>query len=387
MDRVGLRVGHDDVAYNGVTRMTDQQLLPDKDIFLGRYRLTAEEFEKTGLGWTVLQKIAARHIASLGELQATADYVSQRLRGVPAVHSLKVRVKHPEHLIEKIIRKKLVDAELDIAADNYPEVITDLIGIRALHLFKDQWEPIHDFVTSTWDLHETPIAYVREGDGAQIQARFKDRNCEVKEHPIGYRSVHYLLESQPTRVLHLTELQVRTLFEEGWSEIDHQIRYPRLSEDPHLLEFLTIFNRLAGSADEMGTFIKALHRFMREQNAQLADARDQLNKKETELQTAISKLGITEAEKRKLNDQVTALRKSLELSAVPSFSGLGSISGLGSVGLAPLAANYDPSYLASLTGATLLDRTCVVCGKRYKGELITGVFQEQRCPECRHRSV
>jgi len=36
--------------------------------------------------------------------------------------------------------------------------------------------------------------------------------------------VHYLLVMQPTKQRYLCELQVRTIFEEGWSEVDHRIR-------------------------------------------------------------------------------------------------------------------------------------------------------------------
>ena len=129
----------------------------DQKTFLAQYRFTAQDFERSALRWKDLVWIYTAHVEDIPELQATADYVSQRLRQLPAVHSLKIRVKDPEHLLAKIIRKKLEDPSREITTDNYPEQITDLIGIRAMHLFKEQWAPIHDFVTSTWDLKEKPI--------------------------------------------------------------------------------------------------------------------------------------------------------------------------------------------------------------------------------------
>ena len=60
--------------------------------------------------------------------------------------------------------------------------------------------------------------------------------------------------------MHIAEIQVRTIFEEGWSEIDHKIRYPYDADNPVLGQFLVVFNRLAGSADEMGSFVKLLKR-------------------------------------------------------------------------------------------------------------------------------
>ena len=54
------------------------------------------------------------------------------------------------------------------------------------------------------------------------------------------------------------EIQIRTLFEEGWGEIDHHIIYPRKKDDPMLKEFSELLNRLAGMGDEMGSFYRRL---------------------------------------------------------------------------------------------------------------------------------
>src|SRR5579872_10304 len=223
----------------------------EKESLFRAYNFTEEDFAKTGLEWPLLQRVCDRHLAMEAELRTTADYISQRLQSVPAVHSLKIRIKHPEHLIAKLIRKKLEHEDLSFDDVSYANRITDLIGIRALHLFKHEWLPIHEFVTSAWELHEEPIAYVREGDPEAVIEDLIKAKFNVQRHPFGYRSIHYVIKSSPGKTIHLAELQVRTLFEEGWSEIDHRVRYPRQSDDPYLAQFLTIFNRLAGSADEM----------------------------------------------------------------------------------------------------------------------------------------
>ncbi len=98
--------------------------------------ITAQEFKDTGLDWSVLEKIQLLHQAQSQELSATAAYVSKRLLTLPAVHSVKVRVKDASHLAAKIIRKKLKSPELSISPDDYPRHITDLVGVRALHLLK-----------------------------------------------------------------------------------------------------------------------------------------------------------------------------------------------------------------------------------------------------------
>src|SRR5690606_29677137 len=74
-----------------------------------------------------------------------------------------------------------------------------------------------------------------------------------------------IIETKPAKNTYFAEIQVRTIFEEGWSEIDHTIRYPYDQENPIYGQFLMILNRLAGSADEMGTFIMFLKNTLYEQ--------------------------------------------------------------------------------------------------------------------------
>lgn len=214
-----------------------------------------KDFKTTKLKWDELQKIRDNYIALMPELEPTANYILERLHKVKKIHSVRYRLKNPDSLVAKIIRKKLDDKRRKITIENYKNEITDLIGIRVLHLFKEDWLDIHNFIKSTWSLYEKPIAYVREGDTKEFLNKYAETNCIVKKHPFGYRSVHYLLKSSPTRKENVSELQVRTIFEEGWSEIDHTVRYPKNLSDPILVQFSKILNRLAGSADEMGSYV------------------------------------------------------------------------------------------------------------------------------------
>lgn len=385
--------------------------------FLQMYSITKGDYDRTGFPWEMLEEIYALHSSSIKELQATGDYVASRLSALPYVHSLKVRVKHPEHLVEKIIRKKLERPKLKLTEKNYRTHITDLVGIRALHLFKDYWQPIHEFVKSIWTLHEEPIAYVRKGDSEAVQNLFRASGCRVRSHKFGYRSVHYLIQSQPTKEVQLAEIQVRTLFEEGWSEIDHQIRYPRHSSDPQLADFLTIFNRLAGSADEMGTFIKNLSATVSQQAAESKAAEARTKTIEEELKKAISLLAISKREKKKLEDQLSELQKSIQprgvaivsqpLSALfgshpggaslsPSAIGDQPVSALfgshpGGASLSPSAIGSQPvsalfgnhaggAISLSQTAPTVMARTCDNCGQIFSDSLS---MTNNKCPRCR----
>lgn len=341
--------------------------------FLRRHFFTQEEFDRTGLDWDELREIREHHASMATSLLSVGTYVSERLQQLSDVHSLKVRVKDPEHLIAKIVRKKCESPELSIGLEDYRSKVTDLVGLRALHLFKDQWRPIHDFVTESWELNEEPIAYYRAGDPDALLKAFEQAGCAVTEHPYGYRSIHYVIKSQPDKELRMVELQVRTIFEEGWSEIDHSVRYPRLSSDPYLMHVLTIFNRLAGSSDEMGTFIKGLGGFLAEQSDALAERDERLGKAEADLKAAVSELQVSKSEKDKLEKKIEGLRRSSQVvagSTFPMSAGLGSLSG----------AALDIGRIGTV------EKTCSRCGKEYRASMLGSSFYPfgtDLCPECR----
>lgn len=231
----------------------------EKEKFFKDFSINEDYFESTGLKWEELVKIYNDYVMLVPLLEKEAEHIVSKLIDVPSVHSVRRRVKKPSHLIEKIIRKGKKYKDRDISVDNYKEIVTDLIGIRVLHLFKDDWQNIHHEIIDLWNIHETPQVNIRRGDYnmEQFKESIKDLNCEIIVREHGYRSVHYLIDINMTKTTTiLVEIQVRTVFEEAWSEIDHIMRYPYDVDNPIITEYLGIFNRIVGSADEMGTFLK-----------------------------------------------------------------------------------------------------------------------------------
>ncbi len=252
----------------------------NKDEFLREFSISEEDFLETGLDWKNLEEIYEDYTKLVPLLEKKADEFTFKLIDSKAVHSVRRRVKKPTHLIEKIIRKGKKYKEKNINVKNYKEIITDLIGVRVLHLFKEDWIEVHKEILKTWEVAETPQINVRPGDYTKD---FLDRaknylNCDIIIREHGYRSVHYLVQRETeTGEKLFVEMQVRTVFEEAWSEIDHIIRYPYDVDNPVLNDYLSIFNRIVGSADEMGTFIKNLKPKVTE-NTVYADDRELDNK-------------------------------------------------------------------------------------------------------------
>ncbi len=231
----------------------------EKDAFFEKYNIDEEWFKSTGFSWRQLVEIFDKYSSEQKRLLPTAKYIADTLQTLERVHSVKYRLKEPEHLIEKIIRKKLEQPSVEITIDNYHDIITDLIGIRAIHVFREDWTCIHDFITSNWELKAKPKVHIKcNGNNEEAIQNYVDNGCEVVNHPFGYRSVHYLINSSVTKESFISEIQVRTIFEEAWSEIDHQIRYPYVKNVPILERYLVIFNGLIENVEEMGSFLKDL---------------------------------------------------------------------------------------------------------------------------------
>lgn len=290
--------------------MTKKLVLDD---FLQRNRIDRETWEKSSTEWTLLQSIATDHEAQVERLRDTAELFARLIQRFPAVHSVRWRIKDVEHLLEKIVRKRADGQEkyLSITESNYYEIVTDLVGIRALHLFKDDCFSIDEDLRNTWTPTETPIVYARAGDPLDLESRFSEKDFAVKEHRAGYRSVHYVFATQPHQRKVFTEVQVRTIFEEGWSEIDHRIRYPRFSEDKLVAYFLAIFNRLAGSADEMGTFVQGLTNNLDAMNARLVEANRQKEDALAEMERMLADLANLKKQDEVMNRKFASLQEEM----------------------------------------------------------------------------
>ena len=57
------------------------------------------------------------------------------------------------------------------------------------------------------------------------------------------------------------ELQVRTLFEEAWGEVSHCIDYPRRSQMPMLLQYVSLFTDTASLCESLASAGKLMHEF------------------------------------------------------------------------------------------------------------------------------
>lgn len=180
--------------------------------------------------------------------------------GVPTtIHSLKSRLKDEDHLAEKIKRKWAEGA--DITESNFFSKVTNFAGLRVLHLHQNQFGQIHKFVLDkvrvrNWKLLEKPIAYTWDPESVDYFKQFRLRTSVKSSY---YTSVHYLLAPANADEGISCEVQVRTLFEEAWGEIDHSINYPFATKNMANLEQLRVLSKLVSTGSRLADAIFKVH--------------------------------------------------------------------------------------------------------------------------------
>lgn len=224
------------------------------------------------------------------------EFIIKELSVVNNIHALNYRIKEPEHLRKKIIKKNREGRNINLS--NYKDEITDLIGIRVLHIFKDEWKNIDKHIRNKYKPSEI-IAYVRKGDVKT--SVFNKYNFHVTEHKYGYRSLHYTYKTELTNLKMNVEIQVRTIFEEAWSEIDHRVRYPNHTDNSLIEEYSLVLNRLSGLGDEMGMNLKNIT--------------TNFEQRDNEIEDYVNKLSIEEFEKTKLLEKIQNRNTAIGLGA------------------------------------------------------------------------
>lgn len=143
------------------------------------------------------------------------------------IHTIESRVKDRESLSKKIDRKE----------DKYTslEEITDTVGLRIITYFEDDVDKIANLLTEHFFLEETV-----------------DKRNKKNPDGFGYASLHYVLKLKEPRASLLEyqgfkelnfEIQIRSILQHAWAEIEHDLGYKSSIEIP--VEIRRNFSRIS----------------------------------------------------------------------------------------------------------------------------------------------
>lgn len=181
---------------------------------------------------------------------------SRLLKQEKVIHSIKSRQKDPDHLRDKLIRKRN-KGEI-VKKESFFKDITDLNGVRLLHLYLQQFPIIHKEIMrkidefEDWILVEPPMAYTWD---LESQKFFTELGIKTEVKDTYYTSVHYVVKPNNEKSEVTCEIQVRTLFEEIWGEIDHSINYPHQTDSVACKEQIRVLAKLISTGTRLADSI------------------------------------------------------------------------------------------------------------------------------------
>ena len=170
------------------------------------------------------------------------------------VHSVRSRMKNLQPLREKVQRKS--STEDPITPENIFARITDIAGVRVLHLYQAQFTQIHQAInqkldSQDWILYEQPKAFTWDPESQDF---FANHGLSVEIRESLYTSIHYVIKPRADSPVSC-EIQVRTLFEEIWGEIAHLVNYPEPTDSVVCREQIGVLARLVGAGSRLADSI------------------------------------------------------------------------------------------------------------------------------------
>jgi len=243
-------------------KMTLAEIIENKDLFLQRYNLK-EEFDNSGYDWDELMEIAKHFDSDRNSKypKILQKYIN-KIATFGSIHSYRIRIKETDSFIKKIIIKANEKGR-KVTLENYMTNITDLLGIRVLYVFKEDYYKVHKQLMEAYQpqLVENVHIKLQKGDDEKIYEKIL--NCDpIIERNKTYRSIHYTICAEPKNVKGARlEIQTRTLFEEGWSEINHKLVYKNRDVSDYfvLLQASSILSTLVGNCDTLGMLMKNIY--------------------------------------------------------------------------------------------------------------------------------
>ncbi len=204
--------------------------------------------EKTSLGEIIMDNVELRKLYELRRpnyerlLNSVFMILDSALeKNKVRIHSMKKRLKNYDSFLEKVERKRYRDPFRQC---------TDLAGCRIICLFLSQIEDIRKIIEREFEVIEV-----------------SDKRSVKKFDQFGYLSLHMLVKLPKNRARFvefagldnfICEIQIRTILQEAWAEIEHYLNYKTTKEEKNDELLRKIFS-LAGMFEVADSTFEEIH--------------------------------------------------------------------------------------------------------------------------------
>lgn len=234
------------------------------------------------------EDVIATILAMKGDLEISNIVDSLRKAEVTnGCYAYKFRVKTNDSLLEKVDRKIAKNPNYCVTT------ITDVIGIRLVTLFKsemlDVYKRLASFIATATSsannqkLKFTPPEEVIVYRGTSVvedlyndiksisEEFFPELKVQSETSVAGYSSIHVIfrhnkpIKHTPDKYLLPIEIQIRTVFEDAWGEIEHKYGYnhrmgkledPNIISSPHIRSHLKVLKDFTDACMEYAECIR-----------------------------------------------------------------------------------------------------------------------------------
>jgi len=208
---------------------------------------TLEEIE------THISEIAPKIEATLEHLEKECIKGRDRSENPIPIYLTKWRVKKPNSVYLKTKRKN----------ENFKR-FTDYGGLRLLCLFEQDIVRVYDFFLevlkeNNYQLKEC-YGYNWDGQSDQFfvlnkitEKTFPGYSLRPEKKLSGYKSIHCLVVTKEDLII---EVQLRTLVQDVWSELEHTLSYKKGSVHPHIKKSFSLLSKDLENIDELFSHLR-----------------------------------------------------------------------------------------------------------------------------------
>lgn len=210
------------------------------------------------------------HVDDLEEIMETElkiienSLIKGRDRGLDhlPLYSTKWRIKRPGSVFLKMRRK----------GKNLDDIF-DYGGMRALCLFEQDIPQVHKYLLSIFHINnyilkEITIFNWPEDEYEEFniellryttESFYKNMTHIHEKKMSGYKSIHYIINFNRSGTIYPLEIQLRTIFQDAWGELEHSLSYKQGNIHPHIRECFSILANDIESADNLMNHLKEIH--------------------------------------------------------------------------------------------------------------------------------